>query len=177
MLFQEKKKAENATAISGDGVSIRAWCTNSYNFRPCKRILWTLALLSLSLSLSPLHVSVSALHGRLRALHADDCIARKYTRVSTSYGHGCCSLSMQPIYMHFNVGSFNDLHNEVICFLSFRVRAREGFRAMKLESECVYISLCVEMAFAICQWTPIAQCITLWMRSCIFVCTLIAKIL
>jgi hypothetical protein len=31
-------------------------------------------------------------------------------------------LPMLPIHMHFNVRSFNDLHNEVICFLSSRMR-------------------------------------------------------
>lgn len=39
--------------------------------------------------------------------------------------------------MHFNIGSFNDLHNEAICFLSSRERAREGSRATELESICI----------------------------------------
>jgi len=40
---------------------------------------------------------------------------------------------MRPIHMHFNVGSFNDLHNEAICFLSPGLSSR----ATELESVCV----------------------------------------
>lgn len=58
MLFQEKKKKNPCTLCSSDVLFNRAHrcngksagCTNSYNFRPCKRILDTHAF---SLSLFP----------------------------------------------------------------------------------------------------------------------------
>jgi len=156
MLFQEKKTAycyfAGSVLLFGPARDTRAGCTNSYNFRPCESIL------SAPRSLSPPPFSSPPTHPFILALlpprctgdhvsHVDDrlrgartraCFARgRCTRACTheTREHAVVADATDP--MHFNIGSFNDLHNEAVCFLSSRVRPRRLSRATELESICI----------------------------------------
>lgn len=78
------------------------------------------------LSRSPLHHGdhVSHVDDRLRGAPTRACFARERVRARVRMRHERAVAAYATDPMHFNIGSFNDLHNEAICFLSSRMRPR-----------------------------------------------------
>jgi len=131
MLFQKKKCYRHfAGSVYCLGRAIRVGYTNSYNFRPYERVLDSRSLLS-SLPFTPSHFFLFLRYtGDSHFVHVDDHL-RGYTRASPASVQctRACNVRMKHAVdatnpMHFNIGCFNDLHNEAICFLSSRMRPR-----------------------------------------------------
>jgi len=107
--------------------AIRGGCTNSYNFR-----LYANAFSRTSRS--PASLCLFALRSRLSLCMSSavtlgmQMTAHSVRKLAHAYAHETRAqpLPMPPIHMHFNVRSFNDLHNEVICS-SLPVCAAVGF--------------------------------------------------
>lgn len=137
MLFQEKKKCYCyfagsvlfGRAIRAQDVQIR---TTSGRANASSRLALSF-ILSFSLlrpvtrlSRSPLHHGdhVSHVDDRLRGARTRACFVRERVRARVRMRHERAVAADATDPMHFNIGSFNDLHNEAICFLSSRMRPR-----------------------------------------------------